>query len=164
MRLTSNEIDLPLSAFEITELHSKSSVFGLFLPSRSSEYPSIVDGLDGHLIVVPLEGPRAFKRFLLQTGGRLEGLLFPDIKFAVNLASHANPNLEGQRGDLTIIDGKVHLSTTDARNGWEDVEPFPLQSPPKLGSDVRARFQQWSLFIELGRVEIELWKTAPNLE
>lgn len=164
MRPTSAEIDLPLTAFEVTRLHSTSEVFGFFLPARPSGDASIVDGVDGRLFVIPLEGPRAFKRYLLQSSGPLEGLLFADIKFAVNVMSRANPNSEGQLGDLTLIDGKIHITTIDARDNWGDLKPFPLQSALDLKADVRARFQQWSLVIEHRQSEIEVWRTVLSSE
>lgn len=157
-RIKLEDFDLPISAFQVVRISSKQEVSGFFVPMRQNLPPSFVDGTGQSLILIPLEGERAFRRIHVQLGTAVEGLLFPDIQVAVRVSTRVNPHSEGQLGDISLAYGKVNILSADPRLDFGDAEPFPLQMDSPTSSETPIAFRQWSIVMNYGADEIELWR------
>lgn len=154
-----SQVHLPATSFEVARLQSKNVAFGLLIPQRREQGPLIVTGDGTGLIVIPLEGPGAFRHFSLSLGTPLRGLLFSDIQFRVDITSQFNPNAEEPLGGLLWDDMQIRLLVANRGESYPDPVRYPLVDlDGEEDQDWPAGFRSWSILQKLDEGFVELWR------
>ena len=111
------------------------------------------------LILIPLDGDKAFRHFSIEMGSPIRGILFRDVDLAIDLQSRFNCRAAEHLGAITVSDGKACLTTSSLRDGFGDPMPFPLPLDAIGDDDAPIGFREWSITTQIGDDMVELWKT-----
>lgn len=149
---------IPLDALELVRLDTNSSGFGLFIPQHSQIGHSLIEGDGKSLMLIPLDGDKAFRHFKLEMGAPIRGVLFRGIKLAIDVRSQFNTRATEHLGAVTISSGKACLTTSALGDGFGDTMPFPLPIDAMGSDDAPIGFRRWSITKQIGDDIVELWK------
>jgi len=156
--LSINQHHIPLTGFATVRLNSTSEEFGLLFPQRHDMGPLVVNGDGKALFALPLGGAQPFHYFRLGMGGPIRGILFRQLRLAVDLTSHVNHNAEAPLGALTFSSGKAAILASDARDHFNDAEPFALPIDAEASDEVPIAFKRWSIWTMVEDQAFELWR------
>ncbi|MCY1669594.1 hypothetical protein OVA07_01025 [Novosphingobium sp. SL115] len=150
---------IPLDGLELVRLDRNATGFGYFIPQHSQIGHSLIEGDGKSLIIIPLDGNKAFRHFSIEMGSPIRGVLFRDVNLAVDLRSGFNCRAAEHLGAITVSGGKTCLTTSPLHDGFGDTMPFPLPLDAIGDDDAPIGFRQWSITKRIGDDIVELWKT-----